>query len=301
MSSLQPIQIDQTLWLLPLDQPREGFRQFISTWLYHDQKIAFVVDPGPTATIPRLVEALRQQGIEKLDAVLLTHIHLDHGGGTGALVEQFPVDRVLCHPQGIPHLIEPTRLWEGSVKVLGDLATMYGPLTPVPAEKLVSTEDVDTLCGRPIQLIPTPGHAPHQVAFAWEGALFLGEAGGVLQETAQGPYLRPATPPAFRRGVFLQSIKTLRELAPSLTRLCYGHFGSSTQPVEMLEQAEEQLLRWLSVVDAHGQEDDLALIERLQQVDPLFARFPLLDADIQQRERYFVGNSLWGMRTEKRS
>ncbi|MCK6508566.1 MBL fold metallo-hydrolase [Myxococcota bacterium] len=297
---LSPLHIAPHLLLLPLDQPRDGFHHFISAWLFRDDRVCFVVDPGPTSTIPTLIRYLEQQGIEKLDAVLLTHIHLDHGGGTGSLLQSFPVDRVFCHPQGIPHLIDPARLWEGSVKVLRELAEMYGPLTPVPSEKLVSTEEIASLAGLPLPILPTPGHAPHQVAYAWDGFLFLAEAAGVLLDTPEGPYLRPATPPAFRRDVFFQSIQALRSFAPATHTLCYGHFGAHKQPLLMLEQAERQLHTWLSLFESHPNDQDNDLIEQLKQHDPLFARFDLLPPDLQSRERYFIGNTLWGMRTEKR-
>ncbi|WP_235606728.1 MBL fold metallo-hydrolase [Syntrophotalea acetylenivorans] len=91
----------ENLVCIDLDQPGlEGFRQFISAWLYREEQFTLLVDPGPLSTIPHLVSELRRHKVERLDYVLLTHIHIDHAGGTGALLREFPEARVVCHPGG---------------------------------------------------------------------------------------------------------------------------------------------------------------------------------------------------------
>ncbi|OPZ55723.1 MAG: Alginate biosynthesis sensor protein KinB [Synergistetes bacterium ADurb.Bin520] len=112
-------QIRDNLYLIDIDQALEGFRKFISAWLYRVNGATILVDPGPASTIPCLVERLKGAGVERIDHVLLTHIHLDHAGGTGHLMQHFPGARVNCHPKGIPHLAAPQKLWEESKKVLG--------------------------------------------------------------------------------------------------------------------------------------------------------------------------------------
>lgn len=108
------------LTCIDLDQPSlEGFRQFISCWLYQDEKLCFVVDPGPLSTIPVLLKELQKQQVKSLDYILLTHIHIDHAGGTGELLRTFPQTKVICHPNGIKHLIAPEKLWAGSKKFSG--------------------------------------------------------------------------------------------------------------------------------------------------------------------------------------
>src|SRR5690242_9017571 len=125
------------LFCIDLDQPAlEGFRKFISSWLYLGQGFTLLVDPGPLSTIPRLSAELRRLGVERLDYALLTHIHIDHAGGTGALLREFPGATVICHPEGIRHLVAPEKLWQGSRKVLGPLADAYGEIVPVPAERI---------------------------------------------------------------------------------------------------------------------------------------------------------------------
>src|SRR6185369_2747089 len=122
MNSTYPLCID-------LDQPGlTGFRQFISSWLYCGGNFNLLVDPGPLSTIPHLIAEVRRHGVERLDYILLTHIHIDHAGGTGALLKEFPEAKVICHPDGIRHLVTPAKLWEGSQKVLGpELAAAGAP------------------------------------------------------------------------------------------------------------------------------------------------------------------------------
>ena len=108
------------LELFDLDQALTGYREFISCWLYRDPRISLVVDPGPASSAAGLVDRLRAAGVDELDLILLTHIHLDHGGGTAELLAAFPRARWCSHPKGVAHLLEPDRLWEGSLATIGE-------------------------------------------------------------------------------------------------------------------------------------------------------------------------------------
>ncbi|NPA25310.1 MAG: MBL fold metallo-hydrolase, partial [Deltaproteobacteria bacterium] len=121
------------LTCIDLDEPRlQGFVKFISAWVYKSEELTFLVDPGPLSTIPHLLGELEKMGVARLDYILLTHIHIDHAGGTGELLKSFPEAQVICHPQGIKHLVNPEKLWQGSLKVLGHVAEIYGEIIPVP-------------------------------------------------------------------------------------------------------------------------------------------------------------------------
>ncbi|HID38563.1 MAG TPA: MBL fold metallo-hydrolase [Calditrichaeota bacterium] len=172
-------QVDTGLYLVDLDLPLTGFRQFISCWIYRRNGKTIIVDPGPASSIPVVLEALRLLNIKTLDLILLTHIHLDHAGGTGYLVEQFPKTPVCCHPIGIPHLIDPQKLWDGSLNVLGEIAETYGAPKPVPANILFYIEEnQDNPCN--IKIFETPGHASHHVCYLVDELLFAGEVAGVM-------------------------------------------------------------------------------------------------------------------------
>lgn len=188
------IEIAPGLSLIPLDQDIPGFGSFIGSWLYKGEK-TFLVDVGPAATVPLLIRALESVGVKSLDAILLTHIHIDHAGGIGDLVSRFPDTPVVCHNSGIPHLSDPSRLWKGSVKTLGDVARSYGPIRAVPGALL---RDAAQFHDHGIKCFMTPGHAPHHVSYLIGSYLFAGEAGGCYSELPDGTFcLRPATPPRF--------------------------------------------------------------------------------------------------------
>ncbi|MGI9951790.1 MBL fold metallo-hydrolase [Moorellaceae bacterium AZ2] len=283
------------LYLMELHLEREGFRKFLSSWLLRTDNGQLLVDTGPAAALPQLMAALQELGVNRIDCILLTHIHLDHAGGAGDLVQYFPETCILAHPKARPHLEDPTRLWEGSVKILGDLAHFYGPLKPVPREKLI-----DQVPG--IKMIETPGHAPHHVSFLWGDFIFAGEAAGVYLDLGDAFYLRPATPPKFFLQRTLASLDTLLDLAGGESILCFGHFGWARGAKGILELARRQLCRWEEIITAAGQRlkarnegEFLSLLrEEVLRQDPLLQGFFRLEPDIQQREKYFLDNSLKG-------
>jgi glyoxylase-like metal-dependent hydrolase (beta-lactamase superfamily II) len=300
------------LHLIDLDQPLPGQRRFISCWARLDGPVTYVVDPGPPRSAAALAARLRELGLRRLDLVLLTHVHLDHGGATAPLLEAFPGARVVCHPDGRRHLADPGRLWAGSRQVLGRKAEVYGEPRPVPPCALADDDEAARLG---IEVIPTPGHAPHHVAFRDGDDLFLGEAAGTFSTLGRGPlttdyYLRPATPPRFRPEVARASLDRLLALDPLPRRLRFAHhgwFGGDGR--RLLTDASGQLDLWLgacregldawpaAVGDIAGAPDALLddIAARARRRDPLFARGEALEADIRERERDFTRQSLRGM------
>ena len=119
--------ISDELDLITLNPPLESFGDFISAWLYRGE-ISFLVDVGPSSTADALLNALRNLNVDRLDFILLTHIHLDHAGAVGEIAAVYAQTPIICHPAAIPHLIDPARLWAGTQKVLGSMADTYGPI-----------------------------------------------------------------------------------------------------------------------------------------------------------------------------
>lgn len=273
---------------------RPGFRRFMSAWLYRDRDLAFLVDPGPLATVPHLLAELRRCSVDHLDYILLTHIHIDHAGGTAAVLEHYPGAQVICHPDGIRHMVDPARLWQGSRTVLGSLADDYGEILPIPAERIGCAAEIEAAG---LYAFLTPGHAPHHCCYLRGDLLFAGEVAGVRCSVENGIYLRPATPPKFLLEVARTSIEQMLALKPR--RMVFAHYGLVETAMDHLAIARDQLDLWVDGVRRlQGTADDdfeAAFFRWLLDHDPSFRTFEQLPADIRQRERQFLGNSLRGM------
>ncbi|MFO7652835.1 MAG: MBL fold metallo-hydrolase [Candidatus Krumholzibacteriia bacterium] len=270
--------------LVDLDQPLTGQRCFISAWLVPAPGADggtgwLLVDPGPPSTADVLLRALQARGVERLELVLLTHVHLDHAGATSAVLQRYPEARVAVHERGREHLLDPERLWHGSLRVLGPVAEVYGRPRPVPAAALATGDEL-AACG--VRTVPTPGHAAHHQSFVHGDTLYVGEAAGTyLDEEAEGfaaalpeavrgagtgtePgagfYLRPATPPRFFPGAALGSLERLIGLDPAPRHVAFAHHGLHTGDTRaLLAAARDQLLAWLETAREEAR-DHLARI-----------------------------------------
>jgi len=282
-----------TLDLIDLDIDELDYYRFISAWLYRDGKETFLIDPGPTCTVPALFDALLERGVERLDWILLTHIHMDHAGGIGHVVKRFPEARIVCHEKAVPHLVDPSRLWKGSLKVLGRVAEIYGPIKPVPEGNIICTDTIPAAGG--IRVIPTPGHAAHHQCFVMGDRLFCGELFGIFHELPQDFYIRPATPPVF---VLEDCLESFDRIQPHAGRIvCFGHYGTYPDGATILSAARRQLKLWVDVVRSHPDDpNNEAIIAELLEKDPVYARLDRLPPQVQQRERYFTENTITGIR-----
>ncbi len=289
--------ITPTLSLLDISPPIAGYERFMGAYLFFGEKKA-LVDVGPRVTIPNLVSALAELGISPLeiDYIILTHIHIDHAGGTGTALKKMKRARVVAHARSIPHLVDPTRLWESSLKTLGDLATKYGRIEPVPEARIIAAQDLAEIdLGRNLKLtiLLTPGHAPHHLSLfeRTSGVLIAGEVAGVYVHGVA----RPATPPPFRLEEALSSIDRLITLRPD--KICYGHFGCSDHALDRLARAREKLLFWHEIINSPAMsgrtpEDILAML-RARDIDLDYLN-DLGEAEYQ-REHIFLINSVKGL------
>lgn len=286
--------ITPELYLIYLDQPAPGFQSFIGAWLYKNEH-TFLVDVGPASTIPQLLQSLEQLNVDKLDAILITHIHIDHSGGLGDLLEHFPETPVVCHSMAVRHLVEPSRLWEGSLKTLGKTAEMYGPIKPVDKTVLCDAETF-----KQYGIIPfiTSGHAAHHVSYLHKSILFAGETGGVFIDAGGKEfYLRPATPPTFFLETAVNSLDTLIKVDHDI--LCYGHFGATKKTPQRLKDHRDQLYRWAEIIgqemkDEVGPDFAYKILDILIRKDPLLSVYHRLPPDVQDREKFFLLNSIRG-------
>ena len=275
------------------------FTSLLSSWVYKDKDLCFLVDPGPSSVIDSLKQALDTLGISNIDLkfILITHAHMDHAGGVGELIKYFPQAQVICHPRGIKHLVNPEKLWKGSLKVLGEVARLYGEITPVPEDRIKYQEFV---ANGKIEVIETLGHAPHHQSYLFDRYLFAGEVAGVNIPIAENSFTRPATPPVFNYEISIASIQKLlaRNLADYM--ICYGHFGLKGNAELYLKIAEEQLTIWVEVIERlfgnRAQPDFFnQVIEELKKKDKYFSSIGLMERNTIKKEQYFIGNCIKGI------
>ena len=212
-----------------------------------------LIDPGPESTYATLREHLHSRGLSPahLDAVLLTHIHLDHAGAAGSLVRDNPRLAIYVHTLGAPHMIDPTRLLASAARLWPDnLHQLFGDTLPVPKENLHTLEggEVLTLGTRKLEVAYTPGHASHHVSYfdAAEGIAFVGDTAGIRIDN--GPYILPATPPPdISLEIWESSFATILVRQPS--RLFLTHFGFAENPAAHIDEFRSRLHRWAEIAD----------------------------------------------------
>ena len=279
---------------LPIKQDLPGFNPFFGSWLCRGD-LNIIVDVGPANTADRLVESLEASGLKRLDYILLTHIHIDHGGALSRVLARYPTAKVICHQKGIPHLVDPSQLYKGSLGVLGDLARTYGSPGPIAQERLIPHTDCSV---EGLRIIETPGHAIHHLSFTYHKRLYAGEAAGNFFIIGKREYLRPATPPRFFLDVFMNSVDRLLALEDQPIR--YAHVESAEKGHRLLRLFKDQLFLWKSVIGGSvmggNQRGDVVqtCVERLLKEDPNLAAFEDMDEDTRKRERVFMANSIKG-------
>jgi len=273
--------------------------KFLNTWVYKDENLCFLVDPGPSNTIQLLKKNLEilEIGNNDLEYILLTHVHIDHAGGVGKLLSSFPHSKIICHPNGIKHLINPKKLWEGSLRVLGKEAEYYGKIEPVPEDRIQFQE---IIYDRSIRVVETPGHSPHHQSYLFKNILFVGEACGHNYSSEEVIFIRPATPPIFDYNIYLSSLQKLINLDLSDFKICFPHFGMRDNAAMMIKIAYDQIQTWLKVIsslyDKRKQSNFMELLyAELLKVDKIYSNLRFLEKEIQSREPFIMRQSVAGI------
>lgn len=177
-----------------------GRPEIIATAILHGTAGVALVDPGPATTLDGLTAALEKKGIRFSDVrqILVTHIHLDHSGGVGSIVEKHPHIEVIVHGRGALHLADPTKLLASAGRLYAqDMDRLWGDVKPVPAANLRVVDGGETLqvAGREVKVEYTPGHASHHVSYLDTASrvAFVGDTAGICR--GSGSYVMPPTPP----------------------------------------------------------------------------------------------------------
>jgi glyoxylase-like metal-dependent hydrolase (beta-lactamase superfamily II) len=236
-----------------LDTNWVGHPKSIAAALLESENHRVIIDPGPESTLATLREQLRANGlaIADLDAILLTHIHLDHAGATGALVRENPALSVYVHASGARHLHDPTKLLASAGRLWGDqLKVLFGETLPVPQGNLRIVEGGETLTlgTRKLAVAYTPGHASHHVSYFDDdaGVAFIGDTGGIRIDN--GPYILPATPPPdVDLALWDQSFASILARRPQ--RLFITHYGYADNPTTHIAEFRERLHHWAEVAE----------------------------------------------------
>jgi glyoxylase-like metal-dependent hydrolase (beta-lactamase superfamily II) len=196
-----------------------------------------IVDPGPESAHRTLLDELE----EPPGRILLTHIHLDHAGATGALVRRWPGVEVWVHERGAPHLVDPTRLVASATRLYGDdMQRLWGEVVGVPDDNVRVLRGGETI--GPWRVEYTPGHASHHVSYLHEptGSAFVGDVGGVRIEG--GPIVPPTPPPDIDLELWHASLRTVAAWKPQ--RLAITHFGGYEDVDHHIAEMHEALDRW---------------------------------------------------------
>lgn len=247
-----------------------GFQRplFDAAYLIVEQGRAAFVDTGTNHGVPRLLAALDALGLrpDQVDWVIPTHVHLDHAGGVGLLMQSLPQARVLVHPRGARHLIDPGALYQGALAVYGEdeMQRSYGSLVGVDATRVVGSHDgmqID-LAGRTLLIADTPGHARHHHCIwdARSAGWFTGDTFGLSYrefDTARGPWVLPTTTPVqFEPAALRASIERLMQQQPRHIYLThYGRVSDLARMAQLLltllDAAVETGLRLRESSDRH--------------------------------------------------
>jgi len=289
--------VDDRIYLI--DVETAGMKHFIASYVLVGKQVA-IVETGPTSSVPNLLSGLEELSIkpEEVAYVAVSHIHLDHAGGVGALLRYLPNARVVVHPKGAPHLAHPEKLWAQSKMVLGSITELYGAPEAVPEERIIASADGMTFdIGNDVRLrvVETTGHASHHQSY-YEllcGGVFPGDAAGIYLNDID--LIVPTTPAPFRMDIALASLNKLMSLKPK--SLFYSHFGKSSDAPEKLQIYVRQLKLWARIAKQG--------LDRGENLETIGKRIVESDASLQRVLDYVkihpvlgetvLGNSVQGV------
>jgi glyoxylase-like metal-dependent hydrolase (beta-lactamase superfamily II) len=256
---------DNIVWcdLCPNNEPN-----FISVYVIIDRKIS-IIETGPASSHNNLLAGIKQIGLtpEDIDYIIPTHIHLDHFGGGGHLMEICKNAKSIVHPNAYKHVSSIDRWWSGSHDFLGSIADLYGKPKPISEERLISAEDGFELSlgSRKIKALHTPGHAPHHITWIYGQEAFVGDSAGLWYPNIE--YSFPVTPGYYRHDLALESIEKMDRL--NLDFIHYTHFGP--RPANgVFRKTKKEFELWMEIVEKgyHQNKSSTAILNELLDIRP---------------------------------
>ena len=229
-----------------------GRPAIIATAIVHSTAGVALVDPGPGSTLATLEQELARKGIGFKDVrqLLITHIHLDHAGSTGAIVERYPHIDVFVHERGAPHMVDPSKLLSSAGRLYGqDMDRLWGEVRPVAETRIRVLKGGETLsvAGREVRVAYTPGHASHHVSFFDTASrmAFVGDTAGIRR--GSGAYVMPPTPPP---DIDIDAWHASQEkiLAWDPDTLFLTHFGPVHGARQHMQAMFENMSEWSRII-----------------------------------------------------
>ncbi|WP_099156619.1 MBL fold metallo-hydrolase [Virgibacillus ndiopensis] len=257
MKSKNPIQIDDRIHII------DGFDLGVSerTGIYVINETALtLVETGPSPSVRHIKKGLEFLGfsLEEVKYIIVTHIHLDHAGGAGLLLKECPNAKVVVHPKGERHLIDPKRLKAGARAVYGEsFEELFEPIIPIPSDRLLVKGEGDSLqIGQSctLEFLDTPGHAKHHFSIydPVSNGIFTGDTVGIrydqLVNDGVDLFLPTTSPNQFDPDAMRSAIDRIQE--KDVDRIYYGHFGMT----EKVDEALRQVADWLTIFEKEGQQ-----------------------------------------------
>jgi glyoxylase-like metal-dependent hydrolase (beta-lactamase superfamily II) len=245
-----------------------GVPQIIATAVLHGSAGVALIDPGPSTTLDSLKQSLRRKGVSVSDVrqILLTHIHLDHAGATGALVRENAAIDVFVHERGAPHMIDPAKLLASAGRLYGaDMGRLWGDFLPVPADRVraLQGEERITVGGRELEVAYTPGHASHHVSYFDPSSrvAFVGDTAGIRRQDRD--FIMPPTPPP---DIDLDAWRASEDriLSWDPDTLFLTHFGPFHGARVHFQDMTERLAAWSGIVRRLLADGSLNEEQRLQ-------------------------------------
>ena len=278
MKALYTTKLNDFTYLI--DLKTAGYESFIAAYVLKEDKVA-VVETGPTSSIPNLLGGLQEIGVqnEAVNYVMVSHIHMDHAGGAGTLLQKLPNAKLLLHKRGASHMVNPEKLWMYSRMALHEIVDLYGSIQPVPENRIIIPEDgkvIDLGQHVKLQVIETLGHASHHQSFYEKESrtLFLGDAGGIYLQKLDT--IIPTTPPPLHLEMKLNSLEKLIKLEPRL--LCYTHFGHASSAIGRLQAYVKQLKLWAKIVSESSDRGD--------DFEAIYAKIMEQDSSMKKAEEF---------------
>lgn len=243
-----PQLLNERIYLI--DDLDMGFTERTGTYVIKEEKLT-IVETGPSSSVKHVKEGILDLGysLEDVKYIVVTHIHLDHAGGAGLLLQSCPNAKVVVHPKGARHLANPERLIAGARAVYGSkFDEFFNPIVPIPEDRILIKAEGETLqigSNCTLTFLDTPGHANHHFSIydPISNGMFVGDTVGVryeqLAKDGVDLVLPSTSPNQFNPEAMQNAIERFQGM--DLSYIYYGHFGMTTDPAAGLAQVSEWL------------------------------------------------------------